>query len=368
MKLLALAKAGHNAKAGRRESLFYGLGVLITFLGLGLILGLLGSSLGWGFQLQSPWVTASLALLMLGVGLNMSGLFHLGSGLQRLGSGALSRHPDLSALMTGILAVIVAAPCTAPFMATAIGVALAQGGLISLGVFLALGLGFAIPVIALTFAISYSPKLANALPKPGKWMDRLRQILAVPMYGAALWMAWVFSQQVNQTGLLALIMAMVILGLALWWPFKALPKLARMGAFGLVIALSVLATIQKPEIDSKEVKTDYETFSTDRIAQLQSENKPVLVNLTAAWCVTCKVNEGLVFNTKAFKSALSETNTVYMVGDWTNQDADITQYLSQKGRSGVPLYVYYGSKGSEPVVLEQMIDKRALISRLRQTQ
>lgn len=371
MKLLALARAGHEGAAGRRESLFYGLGVLVTFLVLGLSLSWLGSALGWGFQLQSPWVTAGLTLLMLAVALNMSGLYHFGSGLQSVAGGAMvAKNPDITATLTGILAVVVAAPCTAPFMATAIGVALAQGGVVSFVIFLALGLGFALPVIVLTFLITYVPRFAKALPKPGPWMDRLRHVLSVPMYLAALWMAWVFAQQVSGWGLFALILAMGLLTVGLWWPnvpaARGLPKPVRGGFIVLAILVASGAALQKPEVVAA-TPTDHTVFSTATIAELRAKNTPVLVNLTAAWCVTCKVNERLVFETKAFKTALDQSGTVYMVGDWTNQDAAISQYLSQNGRSGVPLYVYYGPNNAEPVILDQMLKTRDVVKLLNQT-
>ncbi|UDF03907.1 protein-disulfide reductase DsbD [Asticcacaulis sp. AND118] len=363
MKLLALAKAGHDGAAGRRESLFYGLGVLITFALLGGLLSWLGSALGWGFQLQSPWVTAALSLLLLAVALNMSGLFEIGSGLQSLAGGRLSvNNPDVTALLTGVLAVVVAAPCTAPFMATAIGVALAQGGLVSFAIFLALGLGFALPVVALTFLITYVPAVAAKMPRPGPWMDRLRHILAVPMYGAALWMLWVFAQQVSGLGLFALVLACALLTAGLWWPRG--PRVLRPVFIVMALAVAAAAAVQKPDAPVR-VAVDHEAFSTARIAELRAQGKPVLVNLTAAWCVTCKVNERLVFETKAFREALKTTGTVYMVGDWTNQDAAISQYLSQNGRSGVPLYVYYGKGNADPVVLGQMLSTKDVVKVLK---
>lgn len=368
MKLLALARAGHDGAAGRRESLFYGAGVLITFGALGGLLSLLGSALGWGFQLQSAWVTAGLTLLLLAVALNMSGLFEVGSGLQSLAGGRLSGgNADLTALLTGVLAVVVAAPCTAPFMATAIGVALAQGGLVSFVIFLALGLGFALPVVGLTFLITYVPAVAQRLPRPGPWMDRLRHLLALPMYAAALWMAWVFAQQVSGLGLFALILALGLLTAGLWWrrvKYLSLPGFLRPVFIGLALVLAASAALQKPETPVR-VSVDHEAFSSARIAELRAEGRPVLVNLTAAWCVTCKVNERLVFETRAFRDALKDTGTAYLVGDWTNQDPAISQYLSQNGRSGVPLYVYYGKDNADPVVLGQLLSTKDVVKVLK---
>ncbi|WP_246050702.1 protein-disulfide reductase DsbD family protein [Asticcacaulis tiandongensis] len=372
MKLMSLARAGHDGSMARKESLFYGLGVLVTFIVLALLLMALGSALGWGFQLQSPWITAGLTLLLLAVALNMSGLFEVGGSLQSLAGKPLStQNPNTTAFLTGILAVMVAAPCTAPFMATAIGVALAQGGIIALAVFLALGLGFAVPLVGLTWLITGIPAAARFLPKPGPWMDRLRQILAIPMYLAALWMAWVFAQQVSGAGLILLITAAFLLTVALWWPKKlTLPPVTRSVLAGLAIALTAVAAMQKPQAPKTEIgeladqAIDHERFSTARIAELRASNTPVLVNMTAAWCVTCKVNEHVVFASKAFQQGLETTGTVYMVGDWTNRDAAISQYLSQNGRSGVPLYVYYGPDNAEPVILDQLLSTKSVLRTL----
>ncbi|MFT4090741.1 MAG: protein-disulfide reductase DsbD family protein [Asticcacaulis sp.] len=368
MKLMSLARAGHDRSLARKDSLFYGAGVLVTFVGLALLLMLLGHALGWGFQLQSPWVTAGLTLLLLAVALNMSGLFDIGGGLQTLAGQSIgTKNPNLKAFLTGILAVMVAAPCTAPFMATAIGVALAQGGIISLAVFVALGLGFAVPLVGLTWLITAVPAAARILPKPGPWMDRLRQILSVPMYLAALWMAWVFAQQVSGTGLIALVIALIVLTLALWWPTALrLPRILRGIGFALAIGLAGFAATQKPEPVEQATKiADHEVFSPARIAELRAANRPVLVNMTAAWCVTCKVNERVVFASKAFQDSLEATGTVYMVGDWTNRDAAISQYLSQNGRSGVPLYVYYGPDNAEPIILDQLLSTHSVVRTLQ---
>ncbi|WKL58794.1 protein-disulfide reductase DsbD family protein [Asticcacaulis sp. ZE23SCel15] len=365
MKILAVSRAGHDHKLARKESLLYGAGVIISFVALAVMISVaqaLGSALGWGFQLQSPFVTAALSIVMLLVALNLSGLFNIGSSVQGLGAGVAVKNPYIGAFLTGVLAVVVAAPCTAPFMATAIGVALAQGGFVSFVIFLALGIGFALPIVGLTYAITYLPGLAKRLPKPGPWMDRFKHILAVPMYLAALWMVWVFAQQVSGLGLFALIIALglIVLGVAR----TLIPAVTRPVLLGLGIVLAVASAAQTRAVTTPAaIKADvpYETFSVERIAQLRAEGKNVMVDLTAAWCVSCKVNERLVFHTDDFAKALKATNTVYMVGDWTNQDARISQYLSRYGRSGVPLYVWYGPNGAEPVILPQLLNKGDVI-------
>ncbi len=370
MKLLGLAHAGHDSRLARSESLLYGAGTVVTFVALALLLGLLqraGASLGWGFQLQSPIVVAVLAIVMLLVALNMSGVFEIGASLQGIGAGALDqKRPHLSAFLTGILAVVVAAPCTAPFMATAIGVALAQGGVVSLAIFVALGLGFALPFVALTWLITLVPAVAKALPKPGKWMTWLKIALSLLMYGAAVWLVWVFSRQVALTGVLLLVLGLIAVVLAVM-PMRAVPAMVRIGLVVAGIALGFGATLMPRAAKVETAQTGliaHSDFHVTALADLRSRNVPVFVDLTAAWCVTCKVNERLVLSTPSFAKAVKDTGTVYMVGDWTNQDAEISRYLTLYGRSGVPLYVYYGAHNAEPKVLPQILSTDAVVKLL----
>ena len=375
MKLLALSRAGHDLKLARTESLVYGAGAILSFVALAGLLQLAqgaGASLGWGFQLQSPYVVAVLAVVMLLVALNMSGVFNIGSSLQGVGAGGFDqKRPLVSAFLTGVLAVVVAAPCTAPFMATAVGVALAQGGLTGFAIFTALGVGFALPVVLLTFLVTLVPGFARALPKPGAWMNWLKIALSVLMYGAALWLVWVFAQQVRITGVLLLLLAFAAIITAVL-PVRALPGMIKVGILGagLVLALGAgaLPRVDRWQADLGEAEVSESPltyFNMEHLTRLRAAGEPVLVDMTAAWCVTCKVNERLVLQTQEVADALKATGTTYMVGDWTNQDAEISRYLQLYGRSGVPLYVYYGSKNAEPKVLPQMLDKAAVIRMLK---
>ncbi len=385
MKLLSLSRAGHDTRAARTEALVYGAGAVVSFVALALVLQLAqgaGAALGWGFQLQSPLVTAGLALVMLLVALNMSGVFEIGASLQGLGGGLLARHRPLAqAFMTGVLAVVVAAPCTAPFMATAIGVALAQGGPASFFIFLSLGVGFALPFVALTFLITLAPAAAGRLPKPGLWMDRLKHGLSVLMYLAALWLVWVFAQQVQPGGLVLLVLALVLIAAGLIItrqpPLLDLPALrqswlgrpfVKPAVLAAGVVLVLIAAIQPPATKMQSMPSGllpHRDFSTGTLAALREQGQPVLVDLTAAWCVTCKVNERLVLTRPAFAEALKASGTVYMVGDWTNRDADIANYLRLYGRSGVPLYVYYGRNNAAPVILPQMLNTGDLVKLLK---
>ena len=370
MKLLSLARSGHDKGLAQQEALFYGAGTIVTFVGLALILTaarLFGQSIGWGFQLQSPYVTAGLSLIMLLVALNMSGLFEVGSSLQAVGGLRVSANrPRLGAFLTGVLAVVVAAPCTAPFMATAIGVALAQGGLVSFAIFVALGIGFALPFVVLTYLITLVPAVANALPKPGKWMDILKHALSLLMYAACLWLIWVFAQQVQVYGVILLAFALVLVVIAVLK--SPLPKFIKpVVLVGGLVLCGLAASLPRPEkaLPVSSGLMAHAVFSAEGLAALRAEGKPVFVDLTAAWCVTCKVNERLVLTTPEFEKAVNDTGTVYMVGDWTNQNAEIAHYLTLFGRSGVPLYVYYGPNNAEPVVLPQILKTADVVKLVR---
>lgn len=370
MKLLSLARSGHDKGLAQQESLFYGAGTILTFVGLALILTaarIFGQSIGWGFQLQSPYVTAGLSLIMLLVALNMSGVFEIGSSLQAAGGLQISaKRPRLGALLTGVLAVVVAAPCTAPFMATAIGVALAQGGLVSFAIFVSLGIGFALPFVVLTFLITLVPAVAKALPRPGKWMDWLKHALSLLMYAACLWLVWVFAQQVQLAGVILLVFALLLVILAVMK--VKLPKFIKpVVLIGGLILCGLAASLPRTEKvqSAPSGLLPHTDFSIENLTTLRAQGKPVFVDLTAAWCVTCKVNERLVLSTKDFEKAVADTGTVYMVGDWTNQDAAIARYLTLFGRSGVPLYVYYGPNNAEPVVLPQLLKTTDVVKVIR---
>ena len=376
MKLLALSRAGHDKSLARLEALIYGCGVVASFLVLAALIVVarqFGAQVGWGFQLQSPVVVAVLAMVMLLVALNMSGLFEIGRSLQGLAGLRLDdSRPLLSAFLTGVLAVVVAAPCTAPFMGPAIGVALTQGGFTGVVIFLALGLGFALPFVALTFLITWVPAVAKVLPRPGRWMDWLKRGLSVLMYAAALWLVWVFAQQVNLVGLILLILALAAAIVAVL-PFKPiLPKPVlgwdRPLLWGAALVLAVCAPIQPPAPKAQAAPAGlmaHQDFSMATLAALRAQGKPVFVDLTAAWCVTCKVNEGRVLVSPAFRKAVADTGTVYMVGDWTNQDAEISRYLALYGRSGVPLYVFYGRNNAQARVLPQLLDTNDVVNMVR---
>lgn len=378
MKAAALAASAHDARRSRIDGLAFLAGVLVTFLILaGALLGLraAGEAVGWGFQLQSAPVTAGLALLMLAVALNLSGVFHVGAGLQGAGAGPLSRLPGgVGAFFTGALAVIVAAPCTAPFMAFALGAALLMPWPMALAVFLMLGLGLALPYVA----VSLSPRLLAKLPRPGAWMERLKSLLAFPMYGAALWLVWVFSRQTGAEALGLLFVAGLLTAAGLWLvgAGQAERALGRRGVIHstagvalLVLAGGALTLAARAPVETATARADAagpeaSAWSAQAVETALAQGRPVLVNFTADWCVTCKINERTSLTAPGVKRAMEATNAVYLVGDWTRRDDAITAELQRRGRSGVPLYLLYRPGQAEPEVLPQLLTEGVVVEAL----
>ena len=368
-KAMALAQAG-SAGHARQHALWYTAGVMSSFAALGigvLALRSAGQALGWGFQLQQPIVLGALALLMFAIGLMMSGLFNWGSGFAGMGQSLTEKSGPAGDFFTGVLAVVVASPCTAPFMGSALAYAFSAHWLLALAVFLALGFGLAAPFLL----IGFMPTLAAKLPKPGAWMDTLKHWLAYPMYFTAAWLAWVFGNQKGVNGLGLLLISAITLTAALWWfeRQKMQPSLGKKVAALLIAILAALSfsfALQQT-LPAKAVATvgkNYEAFSTARLTELRSQGKPVFVDMTADWCITCKVNEKAVLHTDAFTKLLKDTDTVYLVGDWTNQDTEITAFLDLYKTPGVPLYVVYpngpGAGKKLPQILTMDIMRKAL--------
>ncbi|RZJ98092.1 MAG: thiol:disulfide interchange protein [Brevundimonas sp.] len=378
MKAAALAASAHDARRSRHDGLAFLAGVLLTFLilaGVLLALRAAGEAVGWGFQLQSPPVTAGLALLMLAVALNLSGVFHVGASVQGVGSGPLARLPGgVGAFFTGALAVVVAAPCTAPFMAFALGVALLMPWPMALAVFLMLGLGLALPYLL----VSLSPRLLARLPRPGAWMERLKSLLAFPMYGAALWLVWVFSRQTGAEALGLLFVAGLLATAGLWLVGAGQGErgLGRRGvihstagAVLLVLAGGALTLAVQAPVEAATARADASgpaasPWSTQAVETALAQGRPVLINFTADWCVTCKINERTSLTSPGVKRAMSRTNAVYLVGDWTRRDDAITAELERRGRSGVPLYLLYRPGQAEPEVLPQLLTEGVVVEAL----
>jgi thiol:disulfide interchange protein DsbD len=332
-----------------------------------------GQAVGWGFQLQSPGMVAALCLIMLAVGLNLSGVFEIGLSAQGMGQGLAGRSDMIGAFFTGVLAVMVAAPCTAPLMAPAIGWALVQPPVAALSVFAALGVGLALPFAA----VSFVPGLFKLLPRPGAWMDVFRKVLAFPMYGAAAWLAWVFVLEAGDAALPFLFAAAVVLGFAafLWglsqhgqrvWLSRVLALVALIAVIPLSVAgakMSAASATTASAVPVAGIPT--EPWSPEKVATLRAAGKPVFVDFTAAWCVTCQVNERTALATAEVADAFKKTGAVYLKADWTNRNADIAKALAAEGRSGVPLYLLYDAGGTgDPKILPQLLTSGAVVEAL----
>jgi thiol:disulfide interchange protein len=353
MKALSLAgQAGSERRKARVAAFAYSFGAVASFVAFGAGLAALragGEAIGWGFQLQFPPMVAALALLLFAVGLNFLGVF----AIAPVSAGdALTRKPGLAgAFFTGVLAVAVAAPCTAPFMATAIGFGLTQGPAMILGVFVALGLGFALPFLM----IGLFPSLYRLLPKPGRWMVWFERLMALPMFGAAAWLLWVLARQVSQADMWLMAAALLSFAVALW----AWDRLRWTGPVlvGMAAVLVTIGTLKPAPIPAwgGALSVAAEPYSAARLQHLRDERRPVFVDASAAWCITCLVNEKTALMRPKVRAAFEKRNIAWLVADWTNRDPAITALLEVNGRSGVPMYLYYRPGAAAAKVLPQLL-------------
>jgi len=377
IKATAVAQlSGGALRDVRLSSLFYTLGVLVTFVTLaGILLALRasGAAVGWGFQFQSPLFVAAMSWLMLAVGLNLSGVYEIGMTLTGAGQSLAHKSGHAGSFFTGLLAVIVATPCTAPFMGVAIGTALAASPLVCLALFVALGLGLAAPYALL----GVFPQLALRLPRPGAWMLRLRQAMAFPMYATAAWLVWVLARQTGDLGVMIALAGGVLVALAAWaygiaqhqsqrgWLAHGLAAASVVGLVALLPQLNGPAAV--PGAAARTTSAGAEPFSNTRLAALRREGKPVFINLTAAWCITCLVNERTTLSTAAVKTAFEEHGIAYLKGDWTNRDPEITNFLRSFNRDGLPFYAFYPAGGRDPVVLPPVLTEATVVNELQRT-
>ena len=360
LKAVSLVEGADDHGKARGKALWYTFGVMISFAVVGAIAIALrhaGLALGWGFQLQQPVVVAALALIMLAVGLSLSGVFQIGAGLAGIGQKLTESKGHKGDFFTGVLAVVVASPCTAPLMGGALAFAFATSPIIAMSVFLALGFGLALPFLL----IAYIPAFAKLLPKPGAWMETLKQVLAFPMYLTAAWLVSVLAAQRGSMGVLLILAGATALAFALWlWERTRYSEKKFSRVFILLgllaTAYCVFAIYQIKEAPSKQVSSEsHAAYSAEALASLQKDNRQVFVNMTADWCISCKANEAAVFSRSAFKKLLEDTNTVYMVGDYTNVDPEITKFLEQHKSVGVPLYVVYSKESPQGNVLPTLL-------------
>jgi len=387
MKAAAFAKlAGHERSAVRRDGFAYAAGVLISFAAMAAVLVAIRASVGdvsWGFQFQSPIFSLLIAYLFFVVGLNLSGVFEVGGGFAGVGQSLTARSGVSGAFFTGVLAVVVATPCTAPFMAAALGFALSQPAPQTVAVLLAMGFGLALPYLALAM----TPALQRLMPRPGAWMDRLRQVLAFPMYASAVWMIWVLTQQTGPDGVIYALGGMILIAFAIWllrlgsqggttsslggWLRRGLAAAAVLLAFAAILKIEdgPATAASASAGPSTGVSFDgWERYSRARMTEAAAAGKPVFVDFTAAWCITCLVNERVALETPATRKAFEQTGTVKLKGDWTNRDPEITSLLKELGRAGVPLYLYWAPGTDRPKILPQVLTEAMIASELTSTQ
>jgi thiol:disulfide interchange protein DsbD len=366
IKVLAFAQHANDRTAHRTSGLAYTAGVVLSFLALGgLLLGLraAGEQLGWGFQLQSPAVVASLAVLFTLIGLNLAGLFEFGSVLPSSIATLQAKSPTADAFLTGVLATAIASPCTAPFMGASLGLAIALPTGQALAVFGALGLGMALPYLA----ASWWPAIARALPRPGAWMNTFRQLMAFPMFATVVWLLWVLGQQSGIDGAATLLMLLVMLALCIWvWtlpPGKGRTVLAGLSLAGLAwLGWSAGPNVTRMQasggaaapVATAVAGLSWAPWSAEREATLIAEGQPVFVDFTAAWCVTCQYNKRTTLANADVLADLAAKNVNLLRADWTRRDPAVTAALAALGRNGVPVYVLYRA-GQPPLVMSEVL-------------
>ncbi|WP_438950965.1 protein-disulfide reductase DsbD family protein [Porticoccus sp.] len=361
LSIKALSLTSHQLSSHGRHlhGLAYTLGVVLSFMAIALLLIVLrrtGEAVGWGFQLQSPVFVGLLAYLFILMGLGFSGLLTLGTGLMNVGHSTTRGHSLRSSFMTGLLATVVASPCTAPFMGTALGFALVQPVWTALSVFLFLGLGMALPLLLL----SCWPWLGTRLPRPGPWMETFREVLAFPLYLSAAWLLWVLGRQAGSDTVIAMVTGIILILFALW-----LIKLRKTPFTRLVAVTAVIIALIIPwqtYRGSGVQLTHWEPYTETRQQQLLDRGDAVFVNLTADWCITCLANEKMALSSSRITSAFTEQQITYLKGDWTNYNPEITRLLNLHQRSGVPLYLFYRKGHRQPVILPQLLTENIVIS------
>ena len=372
IKALSFAKnAGESAHRQRMDGLAYTAGVIASFVALATVLIVLragGERIGWAFQFQQPWFVALMVYVFFMMALSLSGVFEIGTGLMGAGSGLAEKKGYKGSFFTGVLSTTVATPCTAPFMGPALGFALTQSWAVAMLIFVSLGLGLALPILVL----SYMPWLTKYMPKPGAWMETFKQFMAFPLYASALFFLWVLGNQVGVMGMALVLAACILLAFAAWmyqrrFSFGPIMRTANyavgVGTITIVIYLMQTPFLQSAPVaqtasvdDDGNSTLNYEVFSTARLNELQAEGKPVFVNMTAAWCITCLANEQTTLGTERVQQALDDNQITYMKGDWTNEDPEITDILERFNRPSVPLYILYpGDSSKEPVILPQIL-------------
>ena len=363
-------QSGDSTYKTIQQGLLFSLGVIVSFLAIAALLVSLksgGESIGWGYQLQSPIVVSLLVYLFVVLGYIFMSNMVLGTSLARLSSISLGKGDSIESFLTGVLAVIVASPCTAPFMGSAIGFALLQPSFYSVLIFLGLGIGFSLPYLVL----SAKPSLLSFLPKPGQWMETFKQFMAFPMWASALWLLWVLSSQVNNQEVIQVLLGSLLIIIGLWLVEKNNSKtnwirwIVRLPFILLLIFSLWLIPTSYSDLD--ESKQNQLAYSPQLLEDLREENALVFLNFTADWCITCKVNESVALKTSKVRKLLTDKDITYIEADWTRKDPVISSALEEYGRTGLPLYLLFPSKG-DPLILPEILTEDILISYLSEVQ
>ena len=363
-------QSGDSTYKTIQQGLLFSLGVIVSFLAIAALLVSLksgGESIGWGYQLQSPIVVSILVYLFVVLGYIFMSNMVLGTSLARLSSISLGKGDSIESFLTGVLAVIVASPCTAPFMGSAIGFALLQPSFYSVLIFLGLGIGFSLPYLVL----SAKPSLLNFLPKPGQWMETFKQFMAFPMWASALWLLWVLSSQVNNQEVIQVLLGSLLIIIGLWLVEKNNSKtnwirwIVRLPFILLLIFSLWLIPTSYSDLD--ESKQNQLAYSPQLLEDLREENALVFLNFTADWCITCKVNESVALKTSKVRKLLTDKDITYIEADWTRKDPVISSALEEYGRTGLPLYLLFPSKG-DPLILPEILTEDILLSYLSEVQ
>lgn len=369
LKALSFASSSANKHNQHAHGWAYTLGAVVSFIGFAaamLAAREAGELLGWGFQLQQPVFVAFMVYLFFFMGLVLSGFVELGGSWMGAGQKLTSGDGVKSSFFTGVLAAVVASPCSGPFMATALGIAITQHAVVALLIFACLGLGMALPFLLL----SYNPRLADKLPAPGLWMDTLKQFFAFPMYLTGVWLLWVLGHQINSDAAAAVVTGLVFIAFAFWlFNQKAsglMNKVRLATAFASILIAISIALLARSFAAPSDY--DWEEYSPSALKEYRAEGTPVFIDLTADWCITCKVNESVALNTADVQIAALKMGIVMMQGDWTNGDESITRLLEQFGRNGVPLYLMYpADPNKEPKVLPQILTKSAVLQAMEES-
>jgi thiol:disulfide interchange protein DsbD len=387
LKILGFVRqAGEDKSRIKKHGFAFGAGVLLSFWALaGVLLAVraAGIGAGWGYQLQYPPFVAALVILLFLVGLNLLGAFEIGVSLTRLGSAQAgstpgSVHGYSGSFWSGVLATIVATPCTAPFMGSALAFALTQPAASALLVFTFLGIGMALPYMIL----SLNPAWIKKLPRPGAWMETFKQAMAFPIFATALWLTTVFGLQTGALGMAYLLGALLLVGAAIWlwqrWAGSTLPAVSRWSVrtaalFSLILAIGVAwsgAKLLPPAANASEVSSEagWQSFSQEKVDAALSAGRPVFIDITAAWCITCQVNKRVALHTDEVSREFAKRNVVLMRADWTRRDAQISRALEKYGRSGVPTYVLIKSTDAKPQILPEVLSPSIVINALQDMQ